>query len=305
MSHSGHAVVTPFDIGKGGERNTLGGYLVLMGSLAGGMFLYSERKIEKTILLCLLILIVVTLMLSISRSGWIGFFVASFILFITTKKHKAYFVVALFFLLTLPFIVPNVVRNRFLETFNQVSQGNQVTFLGLKFDTSFSARIASIGHVFRDFSKSPFLGRGITGYYFVDGQYIRNLAEVGILGSLAFFLILFTTHGIIRNAKKILSENTQFQGIIIGLNAGFFGLLVHALSANTFIIIKICEPFWCLVGLITVATILEQERRIKNEPSYKDLVEIAHNRKLQLVNCQKKNSERVQNFVRSADIRMI
>jgi hypothetical protein len=130
----------------------------------------------------------------------------------------------------------------------------------LKFDTSFSARISAANDVLRNFLDTPLLGNGITGFWFIDGQYFRNLIETGILGSLAFFWVLFTIHKLLRNALKVLSDDMRFQGMILGLYAGFWGLMVHALSANTFIIIKICEPFWCLMGFITVAVILKQEK---------------------------------------------
>jgi hypothetical protein len=44
------------------------------------------------------------------------------------------------------------------------------------------------------------------------------------------------------------------------------GLVVHALGANTFIIVRIMEPFWFFVGIITVLPMLERQQ---TEPSRK------------------------------------
>ena len=45
----------------------------------------------------------------------------------------------------------------------------------------------------------------------------------------------------------------------IGFMAGFVGLIVHALGANTFTIVRIMEPFWFFVGIITVLPTLERQ----------------------------------------------
>ena len=51
-----------------------------------------------------------------------------------------------------------------------------------------------------------------------------------------------------------------FKGLNIGFLAGYIGLLVHALGANTFIIVRIMEPFWFFVGIMAVLPMLERQR---------------------------------------------
>ena len=48
------------------------------------------------------------------------------------------------------------------------------------------------------------------------------------------------------------------KGITLGFLAGFIGLLVHALAANTFIIVRIMEPFWFLTAMIVMIPELEK-----------------------------------------------
>ena len=45
----------------------------------------------------------------------------------------------------------------------------------------------------------------------------------------------------------------------LGLIAGLAGLAVHGVGANTFIIVRIMEPFWLLVGLAVVLAMLPEE----------------------------------------------
>ena len=42
------------------------------------------------------------------------------------------------------------------------------------------------------------------------------------------------------------------KGFTAGLLASFVGLLVHALSANTFMLIRVMEPFWIMLALVFV-----------------------------------------------------
>jgi hypothetical protein len=54
-------------------------------------------------------------------------------------------------------------------------------------------------------------------------------------------------------------KTPYFKGLSIGFLAGYIGLLVHSLGANTFIIVRIMEPFWLFVGIITVLPLLERQ----------------------------------------------
>jgi hypothetical protein len=45
----------------------------------------------------------------------------------------------------------------------------------------------------------------------------------------------------------------------VGLIAGLVGLLVHAIGANTFIIVRIMEPFWFLTGIVIALSQINDE----------------------------------------------
>jgi hypothetical protein len=54
-------------------------------------------------------------------------------------------------------------------------------------------------------------------------------------------------------------KTPYFKGLTIGFFAGFIGLLFHAIGANTFIIVRIMEPFWFFAGIIAVLPSLERQ----------------------------------------------
>jgi hypothetical protein len=92
----------------------------------------------------------------------------------------------------------------------------------------------------------------------MDGQFFRTLVETGILGLATFIWMLSRVHTMVRQSIAHLPGG-RLQGMAIGMLAGFWGMMGHALSANTFIIVRISEPFWCLVGLTVVCLYAHNE----------------------------------------------
>jgi O-antigen ligase len=254
---TGGDVAAPFE-GSIGEHNTLGGYLVLMGSIAGGVILHTDSKAEGRVLTVMLCLLIFVLLFSGSRSGWLGACVSLTVVALSARRKRAYFLLVPVFIVLYVFFMPEKVYNRFMYTFSQLSnEGQQVHVMGVRLDTSTSARFFSYKEVIEHIYRHPILGYGMTGFGFLDGQYFRTLVEMGMVGIAAFVWLLSRTHNLIRQCIPNIPPG-RLQGMTIGLFAGFWGLLAHALTANTFIIVRICEPFWCLMGLATVSLLAQQ-----------------------------------------------
>jgi hypothetical protein len=82
---------------------------------------------------------------------------------------------------------------------------------------------------------------------------------MGIIGLAVFIWLLVAVYRLTVRAKKLDIPDTV-KGMITGFQAGFWGVIMHALTANTFIIIRIAEPFWFFAGLITVVTLLYNKK---------------------------------------------
>ena len=53
----------------------------------------------------------------------------------------------------------------------------------------------------------------------------------------------------------------------MGFLVGFIAMTFHAITANTFIIVRIMEPFWLLAGIVMVTPELEAEdETLEQEP---------------------------------------
>jgi uncharacterized membrane protein len=74
--------------------------------------------------------------------------------------------------------------------------------------------------------------------------------ETGIIGILAFSWLIYALFQVVLDTWRDKQDDFLLRGLSVGLIAGLVGLLVHAIGANTFIIVRIMEPFWFLTGII-------------------------------------------------------
>jgi O-antigen ligase len=175
------------------------------------------------------------------------------------SKRRIYLIAGLIAALAAsPLIVPRVAKERMAETFTQPEQKGQIVFGKLRLDSSASARIIGYKEALSAWRKSPILGYGITGHHFVDAQFPRILVETGIVGMLAFAWLIYALFRVGLDTWRD-QQNNLLRGLSVGLVGGLAGLLVHAIGANTFIIVRIMEPFWFLTGIVIALSQMNDE----------------------------------------------
>jgi O-antigen ligase len=261
---SGIRVSAPFE-GETGEPNTFGGYLVFMGAIALALIDNLKDLRVRSSLAVLLVLVLICLLYTQSRASYIAF-IPTFLIISLFSQRRFYLIAGLIVVIALsPLIVPRVAKERIGETFTQPEQQGQIQFGKMRLDTSASARIMGYKEALSDWHKEPILGYGVTGYKFMDAQYPRILVETGIVGMLAFFWLIYALFQVGINTWRD-SRNDLLRGLSVGLTAGLLGLLLHAVGANTFILVRIMEPFWFLVGIVIVLASTHEESF--NEPSF-------------------------------------
>jgi O-antigen ligase len=158
-----------------------------------------------------------------------------------------------------------VAKERIAFTFMQPEAKGQIQFGKVRLDTSASARIIGYKQGLSDWRKSPIMGYGVTGHHFMDAQYPRILVETGIVGMLAFAWLVYTLFHVGLSTWRY-AQDDLLRGLSAGLIAGFVGLLVHAIGANTFIIVRIMEPFWFLAGIVIALASISEES--SGEPTF-------------------------------------
>ena len=256
---SGIRVSAPFE-GKSGEPNTFGGYLVFMGAVAVALMDHLKDVRVRVGLSMLLVFILISLVYTQSRASYLAV-IPAYLMLSFFSRRRLYLLAGLIAILVLsPLVLPRVAKERITQTFAKQEAPGQIKVGKLMLDPSASARIIGYKEGLSNWRKKPLLGFGVTGQRFMDAQYPRILVETGISGMLAFVWLIYTLF----HAGLITLRDTQddlLQGLSVGLLAGLVGLLVHAIGANTFIIVRIMEPFWFLVGIVIALSAMDRESR--------------------------------------------
>ncbi|MEK7733119.1 MAG: hypothetical protein AAB318_02795, partial [Planctomycetota bacterium] len=135
---------------------------------------------------------------------------------------------------------------------------------GVTLDTSTSERVSSMKKAWEAYMEHPVFGYGITGWRFLDAQYLKTLVETGLLGFAAFGFLIYTILKVTWNGYRRTNDKF-YKGISMGFFAGTVAMLTHGLSTNTFIIVRIMEPFWFLMAIVVVIPSIEEAEALQKK----------------------------------------
>lgn len=135
------------------------------------------------------------------------------------------------------------------ETATDITPGEPIDTTQLGVYRSFSIRLnLEWPRAITAFWKNPLLGTGYSSLGLAtDNDFLRSLAEVGLLGTFAFILVL------VEVSKRILSLLKSGDKFTRYLSAGVFSMVVAFLVNGLFIDIfeasKVASLFWMVLGL--------------------------------------------------------
>lgn len=251
----------PFEASSEGPRatntepNSFGGYLVLMLALTLGLLVTQESKRVKLALSFLAVIILITLALTFSRSSYLALIPLYFSLLFFSKRRTGVLIGGLLLVGVFALTAPKAVWDRIESTYS--APEGEVVAGRLRLDPSTTARLFSWEYVLMDgFPQRPILGWGITGYRFMDAQYPRTLVETGAFG-LAMFLWLVIS--VFRFARRHYQQakDPLMKGVSLGFLLGHIAILTHAIGANSYIIVRIMEPYWFLAAIVMMLPQIE------------------------------------------------
>jgi len=252
----GGRVGAPFE-GRYGEPNTFGGYLVLMLALVLGHVLTTRGLVSTLGWTALAGLFILPLLYTLSRSSWLAAVPMLLVLVVWSPRRLLLLTALGLLVISAPFVMPRQVVDRYNYTLAESFDRGHYSLAGARLDTSTSARLDSWRQGVEGWMDSPSLGYGVTGFHFMDAQFVRVLVEGGLAGLLTFLWML---SGLVRIAFRttVWAAGTRFHGLALGHLAGVAAMLAHCVGANTFIIVRIMEPFWFLTALIVLLPGLSQ-----------------------------------------------
>ncbi len=136
----------------------------------------------------------------------------------------------------------------------------------IKLEDSAASRIYSLKRVFLEkLPKHPIFGWGVTGVGLCDTQYALVPGETGILGLALFIWMLFR---LFYTAKTVFRSYNEpyIRALSLGFMVSLIGLLFQSFGVNSFVIVRIMEPFWFLTAVIMKLYLLKSEQRVPAAP---------------------------------------
>lgn len=247
----GQRVSAPFE-GDIGEPNTFGGYTLLILALASGLALEAAKPGVRIASVALIALVAPAFVFTLSRASYLGVLPAVAVLAGLSRRRRLVIGTCLLGVIVLPLAsvgVPDAVVERVRSTFRAQHDQAVVTLGEVSFDASTSERLLNMRRAWEGWLERPLLGYGVTGFGFVDGQYTRTLVETGLVGMAA---LLWLLGAVVRSAMATLRvvHDPEARGLALGFLAGTAGLIAHAVGTNTFIIVRIVEPYWFFAAVV-------------------------------------------------------
>ena len=244
----GQRVSAPFE-GDVGEPNTFGGYLLMMMAIAAGLAFEARSVKLRLVMTGVIGLMFVPFVYTLSRASYLAAIPVFLVLFVLFPRRRVVVgALAGVVIIVAVFAPPEAVTKRVKYTF----QGPGTRVAGVttgELDPSTTERLEAYEAAIRAWSESPIIGRGVTGYRFIDAQYPRLLVESGVVGFAAFaWLIVALVSAVVRVYRD--TDAPMVRGLAGGFLAAIVGVLVHGVGSNSFIIIRIMEPFWLFAAIV-------------------------------------------------------
>ncbi len=249
-----------------GEANTYGGYLIIIMSLLLSLFCFSESMTKNFLYLGLLIFSLVPFAYTKSRSSYLAFLPMVLTIVLLTEKKRNLIIGGVLLLFAVsPIVFPEATKTvveRIQETFaGPTYSEEEAVILGFKVkELSALARVKSWKKAFTEFIPNrPLLGYGVTGVGLVDTQIPLIIGEVGLVGLTFFLWLIFSIFKTAYITFKTVVD-PLYKSVSLSVVSSLVALLVQSIGANTFIIVRIMEPFWFLYGLVAICKDRDDER---------------------------------------------
>ena len=246
-----------------GNPNALAGYMILFLPTALALTLKSRRKILKILCGLSFLLLLLCLVFTFSRGAWLGFLGSLVVLgFVLDRRILVLLLVGL---AAAPVLLPGTIIDRMLFVFSQeyisistvygrLSAWRKAAEIMLA-QPLFGAGLGTVGD-------SVATRRDLPGAFWVDNQYLRIGAEMGVTGLLLFLWLMknsvLSVIGQIRGMR-----DPFFTALLGGIAAGLSAVVIQNATVSVFEVLFVSTYWWFLVGIAWAAVRLYWRRPAK------------------------------------------
>ena len=279
-----------------GNVNYFAEYLIVPLPIVVSLFLVSQSKLKKSLLLIGILLIGGSLILTFTRGSYLGFGVSlifMFLLFLShqgkdfIKENKKNFILLLIAILVviILFVLPNPL-NKPGTVISKIK--GRISITQVNQDSSLKRRAAIWKFTLMMIKDNPLLGSGLGTFeyntlkyqakFFEQGQnrtiypygfaekahneYLQLWSELGIIGLSIFIwlMVSYFNYGIKMLQK---AKDDYKQGILIGLMGAVVAILVDSLFGFPFHLPASIILFWIVLGLTVVIATSKDNNQVK------------------------------------------
>ncbi len=241
-----------------GNPNILAEYLIMIIPISLSLFWYSKKIHKKGIFLITSLILIIVLVLTLSRGGWVGFAFGMFIFMILIEKKLLLAAIPIA-LLGLNFLPSNII-NRLLTigSLEDSSNAYRVKLWELTLDIIKDNWLVGVGFGYIPLRITFERYTGTKLAYHSHNTYLQTIAETGILGLIVFIILIFVLYKYA--IKRLIKEEDRYiKTMAVGVIAGLSALLAHGAFESVLYIPKIIITFWILVALILVLIRISDE----------------------------------------------
>ena len=256
---------TPFEAPLGSpeesEPASLGGYYILIFGLFFGVI--SEMPVQNFAWAAgALAFMMPAFVLSLSRASYIGLAVAGAVAVFKSRKRKLFLIgtvaLGVAALLLTPALSERAKKRVEFTYAGAYANIDVSTPLGnVRLEESAAQRVVSWQRsVFYWLPKNILIGNGVTGTGLVDAQIPLIIGETGVIGIILWLWMIVVCF---KTAMRLYrtSQDSFTRALALGYVIGLVGLMAQSVGVNTFIIVRIMEPFWLLTAIIMKLSQLE------------------------------------------------
>jgi hypothetical protein len=264
----------PFEVPMGGdiresEPASLGGYYMMIFGVFMAM-LTETGGYAFLLALGMLVFMFPAFLLTFSRASYIGITVMVPALFMLSRKRRL-FMLGFFSAGIIALALMPGISHKVLDRITMTYQGVYATESfstgvggNIKLEESAAARVRSLRRVlYEKLPKRPIFGWGVTGVGMSDTQYALVLGEMGLTGGVIFVWMLYRLFFTAKNVFRAYGA-PSIRALALGFMVSLVGLLAQAVGVNTFIIVRIMEPFWFIAALLSVLYLKADDAQAKS-----------------------------------------